>query len=368
MLRGLVVARWATLGWMGGQIAVGLAAADDSPDALDHPVAAFVVFGAVAVLNALFSVALRTDVRRLLQPRVALLELAVAFGLYVADGWVFVDGHVFASQLALASSWPLVAVLSIAIVHGERVGFIAGAFAPMGRIVGAWISGVALWTQDHVLSFASSIIFYAVAGAVIGVIARQLRNVENDNAEHRAREEVGRQLHDGVLQTLALVERRAAATDPELARAARASDRELREWLWAGRPSTDDDVVTSVRQAAQAAAARHSITVSVSAVGEPQDVAGVPTQVAGALSGAVGELVTNVAKHARVSEAVVFVDVDERGVSISVSDQGIGLGVDHADGDGLMRSVRGRVGEVGGDVSIASMPGGGTEVILRWVR
>ena len=44
-------------------------------------------------------------------------------------------------------------------------------------------------------------------------------------------------MHDTVLQTLALVERRSAASDPELAAAAREADRELRQSpVRSGRP------------------------------------------------------------------------------------------------------------------------------------
>jgi signal transduction histidine kinase len=368
MLRGLVIARWAALAWMAGQLSIAWSADVGSPDHLDHRLTAVCVFIVVACLNAAFSVALRTDVRRLSLARFAILELAVAFGLYVADGWVFADGHVFNSQLALASSWPLVAVLSVAIVHGPRVGTLAGALVPTGRIVGASISGAPLWTQAHALSFASSIVFYAVAGGVIGVIARQLRNVENENAERRAREEVGRQLHDGVLQTLALVERRTATSDPELAHAARVSDRDLRQWLWGAQSRNTDDVVAAVQRAAHQAAARSGMTVSVSAVGEPDDIAAVPAPVGNAFAAATGELIANVAKHAGVLSAVVFVDVDDRSVSVSVTDQGTGMPAPLIEGDGLTRSVRGRVEEVGGTVSIASMEGNGTEVILQWIR
>ena len=370
MLRGLVIARWVAFAWMAGQLVVARSAVDSSADHLDHPVAAIVVLGAVAWLNAAFSMALRNDVRRLLLARFAVLEIGVAFGLYVADGWVFAPGHVFGSQLALASSWPLVAVLSIAIVHGHRVGLIAGAFVPTGRILGAQISGAALWTQNHVLSFASSIVFYAVAGAVIGLMARQLRNVENENAERRARDEVGRQLHDGVLQTLALVERRTAQSDPALALAARDSDRQLRQWLWGTATSArgDDDVIAAVRNVAHLAATRAGVRVSVSGIGEPDDIAAVPGSVGAAFAAATGELVANVAKHSGVLSAVVLVDVDDTGVCVSVSDQGVGMPIGCAEGDGLTRSVRGRAVEVGGTVSISSMPGNGTEVTLRWSR
>ena len=163
----------------------------------------------------------------MLDPRFAAIELLLAWTLYVADGWVFVDGHVFDSSLALHASWPLVAVLSTAIVHGPVVGTVAGALVPTGRIAGALVNDVAIGDGDRVLSFASSIVFYAIAGLVIGLIARRLRDVESEVERRRARDEVARQLHDGVLQTLALVGRRCATTDPDLAEVARRSDLEL---------------------------------------------------------------------------------------------------------------------------------------------
>jgi signal transduction histidine kinase len=353
---------------MAVQLLVARAAADDSADHLDHPRLALLVFVIVAASNAAFTAALRTDVRRLMMVRFAVVELSVAFGLYVADGWVFVDGHVFASQLALASSWPLVAVLSVAVVHGPRVGAGAGAFVPTGRIVGARVSGVPLWTQNHVVSFTSSIVFYAVAGGVIGVIATLLRNVQNENAERRARDEVGRQLHDGVLQTLALVERRTATTDPALSEAARSSDRQLRQWLWGATPDAlSRDVIAAVKQVAHGAAERSGLSVSVNAVGERDDVAAIPAHVVTAFASATGELLANVAKHAGVMAAVVFVDVEHRGLCVSVSDQGGGVQPGAVEGDGMTRSVRGRVADVGGTVSVSSVPGSGTEVMLRWM-
>ena len=71
---------------------------------------------------------------------------------------------------------------------------------------------------------------YALSGVLAGYLFRLLVRAEREVSAARAREEVARTLHDGVLQTLALVERRAG--DEALARLARDQERELREFLF----------------------------------------------------------------------------------------------------------------------------------------
>ena len=134
LVQGLVIARWASWTWMTGLVVVASRSAVGSPDDLEHPAAAVGVLLVVAAVNVVFTVSVRRHPDRLLHPLFAASELLLAWLLYVADGGVFVSGHVFHSSLALHASWPLVAVLSTAIVHGPVVGAVAG--AAMGGLSG----------------------------------------------------------------------------------------------------------------------------------------------------------------------------------------------------------------------------------------
>ena len=82
----------------------------------------------------------------------------------------------------------------------------------------------------------------------------------------------------------------------------------------------------------------------------------------------IGEAVTNVGKHAGVSRAVVFIEVDDDGrVFASVRDDGVGIASSTSHGTGISRSIEGRMHDIGGRMAIVSNEGVGTEVQL-WSR
>ena len=80
--------------------------------------------------------------------------------------------------------------------------------------LGAVLNEFDEWSTRHVISIVATSLFYAAAGAVFGWQAQLLRRAETDIADRRARDDVARVLHDTVLQTLALVERRSADSRP----------------------------------------------------------------------------------------------------------------------------------------------------------
>ena len=358
LLRGLAVARWTCWAWSVG--AVTLARAD-----LARPWLAGVLLAAMLAANIAASWAVGTRPELLVHPVAVIVECALGFLLLVGDGWAFDEGHAFATSQNLAATWPLIAVLSAAVAVGSLGGALLGAAVASGRVIGAWANGAATFTRPQWASLTATMVFYVLGGAVAGWIAALLRRVELEVVTTRAREEVARTLHDGVLQTLALVERRVGTSDPDLAAVARASDRELRAWLYHGSATSGGSLSQQVRVVGDRVAAMYDIDVDVNVI---DDGAPFPAGAVAAVVGAIQEAATNAAKHAGASRIVVYAEVDDAGVLFaSVRDDGIGFDpATQPPGRGIEQSIRARMADVAGSCEIDSAPGKGTEVRL-WI-
>jgi signal transduction histidine kinase len=171
-------------------------------------------------------------------------------------------------------------------------------------------------------------------------------------------------VHDSVLQTLALIQRRADQPQQVVA-LARAQERELRSWLFDGRPpGSIDEAVTlagGVRLIQQEVEAQHGVAVEVVLVGDcPLD------DDLTALLGAAREAAVNAAKWSGASVISIFAEVEPAEVSVFVRDRGKGFDPDAvpADRKGVTQSIRARVARHGGSATIRSTPGEGTEVSL----
>lgn len=228
-------------------------------------------------------------------------------------------------------------------------------------------NGASVDTGGRLASIASTVVFYALAGVAAGYVTSLLRRAQDEVAAARAREDVARTLHDGVLQTLAVVERR--ATDPDLARLARRQERDLRQYLAGaivsgGRGANGRvDLASCLREAAGRFEETFGGRVEVIVA---DDVPRLDARRCEALIGAATEALNNAGKHGGATKVVVYVEpADEGGLFCSVKDDGSGF--DPAavtERIGLGRSIRGRVTEVGGRVEVRSRPGDGTEVCL----
>lgn len=357
MLRGLAVFRWAAWAWMAVVLLFG------RHDL--RPGRAWLAVGLVTaalVLTAAKTLLLRDRPDALLTAPAVMVELVVGVALIVCDGVVYAPGHAFSTQQSLGVAWPLFGVLAAGLAFGPVPGAAAGLVVGGSRLAGTLANGVALSeiTGGRISSHATTAVVYTLAGAMIGYVMALLRRAEREVSAARAREEVARRLHDGVLQTLAIVERRTA--DADLARLAREQERDLREWLFGATPAQ----ATGLAPALRAAAARFEdafggrVQVLV-----PDDLPRVNPDGCDALAGAVGEALTNAGKHGRASKVTVYVEPDDGGVFCSVKDDGAGFDVASArEGVGLARSIRGRMADAGGRAEIVSAPGRGTEVRL----
>jgi signal transduction histidine kinase len=357
----LAIGRWAAWAWMVGVVAF-------SGDALVRPWLAFAACAAGAGFAALATYGLRVDTALLFRPEVLIAESLFVVSLHLVDGAAYAPGHVFAVSQNLAVEWPLLVVLSVAVIAGPSRAAMLGLAAGATKWGGAILNDFDGFSTKHVVSVFSTCVQLAVAGLLGGRIAGRLRRVETEVAAQRARDDVARTLHDTVLQTLAVVSRRLAGSDPEMAGMVRSADRDLRAYLAGGVRQTDDlrtrifdgitrvqarlDPSTSVRCVVNAMVDGHSLS---------------PTQ-QDALVGAITEAVANALEHAQASEVVVFVEADDDGhVFASVRDDGNGFeraAGARAGSIGIAQSIEGRMRDAGGRAVVDSRRGRGTEVNL----
>ena len=176
------------------------------------------------------------------------------------------------------------------------------------------------------------------------------------------RSEVAAHLHDSVLQTLALIQKR--SDDPEqVARLARRQERELREWLADDRPSRPDErLADALRAAAAEIEDSHGAPIEAIVVGDTA-----LDERTKALVGAAREALTNAAKFASEGGPVrLYAEIDDGDARVFIDDRGPGFDPDAIPHDrhGVRESIIGRMKRYGGGAEIRSEPGDGTEVEL----
>jgi signal transduction histidine kinase len=195
------------------------------------------------------------------------------------------------------------------------------------------------------------------------VIERQARARAEERADMAAR------VHDSVLQTLALIQRR--ASDPQqVIQLARAQERELRSWLFDGRApgSLDESAMTlaaGVRLIQQEVEAQHGIAIEAVTVGD----CALDDNLR-ALLAAGREATVNAVKWSGASVVSLFAEVEPTEVSLFVRDRGCGFDPAAVPDDrkGLAESVHARMTRRGGSASVRSAAGEGTEVSLTMPR
>ncbi len=187
-------------------------------------------------------------------------------------------------------------------------------------------------------------------------------------AEERA--DMAARVHDSVLQTLALIQR-SADQPQEVAKLARAQERELRSWLFEGRAPGSlgaegaATLSAGVEQIEREVEAAHGVAVDAVTVGDaPLD------DELRALLEAGREATVNAAKWSGATSVSIFVEAEPRRVSMFVRDRGAGFDSEAVapDRKGIAESIRGRMQRHGGTAVIRSVPGEGTEVELSVPR
>jgi signal transduction histidine kinase len=290
-----------------------------------------------------------------------LLDLALTVTALLSSVAVMAEQRIELGDPTVTVSWAAAPVLTWA-VHGGWAG---------GGAAGAAVSAAAVLERGSAPSQATvnSIVLLLLVGTVSGYVVQLARRAETAYAEAvrlqaatAERERLSRQVHDGVLQALALVSRRSA--EPGLAALAAEQERALRR-LVAGPQLSAPAGEADVRGLLPA-----GDDVELAAPASPVLL---PAAVASELAAAVGAAVDNARRHAG-GRVWLLVEDEPDAVTVSVRDEGPGIvpgRLEEAVREGrlgLSRSVRGRVEDLGGTVDLHSSPGAGTEVELRVPR
>ncbi len=316
---------------------------------------------------------------------VALLVLAALLvfrelGIWWSDGlvWplVLVAGGIALlwapSRAAPAPERPPVAALREPAAAPRRRSLISlyrGGFG-VALVLGAAL--LVLTTNDALgpardATYTAVVTILAAALILAPFIWRLGRNLAAERAARirsQERAEVAAHLHDSVLQTLALVQHR--ADDPrEVAALARRQERELRTWLAGGEDDGGRSFAAALRAAAEEVEDALRARIDVVAVGDCELDPGAEAVVAAAR-----EALTNAAKFAPEGAISLYAEVTPGQVEVYVRDRGPGFdaGAVPVDRRGVRESIVGRMRRHGGDATISSVPGAGTEIALTLER
>ncbi len=325
-------------------------------DAWARPALGIAVVVAMAVWTAYSSWRyLRTG-----DPATAVADLGLTALATASTLLVDTPARIAAGGAVITTVWSAGPVLALAIALGWRGG-LTGALVSIGVLFGV------RQAVDTDLLFDAQLLL--VAGLAVGLAAdtmrrstERLRAAVAREAATAERERLARDIHDGVLQVLALVRRRGGELPrDELAHLAGEQEVALRRLITSSPEPRPDGTVDLSSRLAGALPARASLAV-------PAEPVLLPAADADELVAVLREAAANAATHAGADAGLwVLVEDDDAAVTVSVRDDGVGIAagrLDEAAAEGhlgVASSMRGRVAALGGTITLHTAPGEGTE-------
>lgn len=360
--RGVVVLRIITAVFAAGSIIV-------HHGGFVRPGLGWAVLAAIAIWTVLTCLAYGDDRTR--RSKIVLVDLLVTLALTACSALVLsAEQLTEITQRAplLPTIWACGPVLAAAVHAGQLAGALFGAVTAAMEI---WLRGA--FSTD----LACDALLLVGTGFVLGMAAtaarqatEQLRRAARAEAATAERERLARSIHDSVVQVLARVRSRGGQLGGEAAELARlAGEQEiaLRALLCTQPPDAtgDQDLAGSIQLLASS-----RVEVSI-----PATPVLLPASDVDELTAVVREALSNTARHGG-PEAKSWVLVEDFGaeVVLTVRDNGPGINteqlVDAESGGrmGVSRSIRGRVADLGGTLTLNTGPGCGTQWEVRLGR
>ncbi|WP_246115615.1 MacS family sensor histidine kinase [Trebonia kvetii] len=357
--RALAVFRFVSVGYA----ALRLAFIDRSE--YSQPAWAWVVIAVMAAWTVVTTIAYARPARR--TPLLLGADLAVTVAIMMSTMLLQYPVATVHGALPVTATWMAGPVLAWAIRYGRRA----------GTIVGLIVAGCdfALLRHAALSTALNGAVLLVLSGWSVGHLARlsaelaaQRQRATEVEAASRERERLARDIHDSVLQVLALVQRRGAEAGgaaAELGRLAGQQEAALRALVggtWDGDQASGDVDLCQLVLPAQT----DRVTISVPA--PPVLLGGAA---AAELTAAVQAALDNVRRHCgEQTRAWVLIEDEPDLVRVTIRDDGPGI----PDGRlaeaaaagrlGISHSIRGRLRDLGGSAVISSAVGEGTTVEL----
>jgi signal transduction histidine kinase len=358
--RAIAVYRFASIGY--AVLLVVINRADYS-----RPGWAWVVIAAMTAWTVVTTVAYAHPERR--TRRLLSADLAVTAGLLLSTAALQYPSAMKHGVMPVTAIWVAGPVLAWAVQYGRRAGAIAALV----------LSGCDFLLRSEAITVVlNGVVLLLLAGVVVGHLARLAAEVETERrhvleveAASRERERLARDIHDSVLQVLAMVQRRGAEAGgeaAELGRLAGQQEAALRSLVGEGQAASGPGDVDL--RALVLPIGSDQVTVSA-----PAQAVRLEKTAASELTSAIRAAVDNVRRHCgEQARAWVLVEDEPGLVTVTIRDDGPGI----RDGRlaeaaaagrlGISHSICGRLRDLGGSASIRSGPGEGTEVELRLPR
>jgi signal transduction histidine kinase len=250
--------------------------------------------------------------------------------------------------------------------------------------------------SSGIFAVMTQVFAFLVVGLFIGFMVRwlheQQRSLEEANTKltnyaqtledlaiSKERNRIAQELHDALSHTLSGLSVQLETmkaywdVDPVTARkrldkslvAARSGLDETRRILMAlrAKPLEELGLVPAIRQMAEEAASRAVLDLKLEIT---DNIPALPPNAEQCLFRVAQEAITNVLKHAKAKELVVKLEYQEKRVSLTIQDNGIGFNTltDNETKHFGLLGMKERVDFIKGDLNITSQPGAGTTVKL----
>jgi signal transduction histidine kinase len=317
-------------------------------------------------------------------PTAGVVVVAAMVGWTAFTVWAYADPERRTAPLLVADlAVALAAILVSPLVKGPDMNATIPGFWVMGALLAwavkwRWPGGLAaaallcaadLSVRDEISQANYGNVFLLLLGGlIVGFLSESLRlmEAERDQAQRAEiaaaeRARLARAVHDGVLQVLALVQRRGrelGGEGAELGRLAGEQESALRALIREqdSLAAQTSDEVSDLRQALGALGRPASVSIAT-----PAEPVLLPGAVVSELVAVVGACLDNVARHVGPdAPAWVLVEAFPDRVQLSVRDDGPGIPsgrLEEAEGEGRLgvtQSIRGRVADLGGTVELST--------------